>query len=607
MSYNRMLKILPSHISNLIAAGEVVQRPSSVVKELMENSIDAGAENVTVVISDSGRTLIQVIDDGCGMTDEEARLCFSRHATSKISNAEDLHSILTYGFRGEALPSIASVSEVSLKTRKRGEETGTEVVFAESGFVSQEAVSCPEGTNISVRNIFYNVPARRKFLKSDASEFRQIVAEFCRVALSHYEVSMRLVHNKKDFYNLKGARNVKQRILEISGKELVKELVDLKTDTSIVSISGFIGKPEDARKNAAHQYFFVNGRFFKSPYLHKAIQKGYEKLVPEGHSPSYFIFFETDPANIDINIHPAKTEVKFEDESAVFQILNAAVRESLGMNSLGPSIDFDMAGAPEIPIPQKHGVYTPPPKIDFDPLFNPFDSIPISHTAPHKEAPAPIRVPSPTLANESDNVVEGYGEIFEERIAEHRNILQIQGKYLLTTVKSGLLLIHIERAKERILYEKYLRSLDDCTPLPQENLFPTTLEIDAISYSLLDEAQALFHKIGFDISFIPPSTISVNGLPGGYSTDIPSIKRGIDELVVLLSEHGPEALSKADGRHEVALSLAKSGSKGANVGLSHLEAQLLIDSLFACAEPDRTPEGRVCMSIITTDDLDKKL
>lgn len=602
-----MLQVLPSHISNLIAAGEVVQRPSSVVKELMENSIDAGAENITVIISDSGRTLIQVIDDGCGMSDEDAKLCFARHATSKIANAEDLHSILTYGFRGEALPSIGSVAEVTLKTRKRGEDIGTEVIFAESGIVSQTPASCPEGTNISVRNIFYNVPARRKFLKSDASEFRQIVSEFCRVALCHYEVSMKLIHNKKDFYNLKGAKNVKQRILEISGKELVKELVDIRTETSVISISGFIGKPEDARKNAAHQYFFVNGRFFKSPYLHKAIQKGYEKLVPDGYSPSYFIFFETDPATIDINIHPAKTEVKFEDESMIFQILNAAVRESLGMNSLSPSIDFDMAGAPEIPIPQKPGIYTPPPKIDFDPLFNPFDTIPITHT-PTQRGAVPVEVnPATTHAGATESSVDGYGEIFEERVAEHRNILQIQGKYILTTVKSGLLLIHIERARERILYEKYLRSLDDCTPLPQENLFPTTLELDAISYSLLEEGHDQFHKIGFDITFMPPATISVNGLPEGYSTDIPSVKRAIDELVILLSEHGRDALSKADGRHEVALSLARSGSKGALLHINHLEAQLLIDSLFGCNEPDRTPDGRLCMSIITLEDLDKKL
>lgn len=603
-----MLKVLPTHISNLIAAGEVVQRPASVVKELMENAVDAGAENISVIISDSGRTLIQVIDDGCGMSKEDARLCFSRHATSKIASAEDLHSILTYGFRGEALPSIAAVSEVSLKTRKRGEDVGTEVIFAESGLLSQEAVSIPEGTNISVRNIFYNVPARRKFLKSDASEFRQIVSEFCRIALCHYEVSMKLTHNKKEIYILKGAKNVKQRILEISGKELIKELVDIRTETSVVSISGFIGKPEDARKNAAHQYFFVNGRFFKSPYLHKAVQKAYEKLVPEGYSPSYFLFFEIDPGCIDINIHPSKTEVKFEDESMIFQILNAAVRESLGMNSLGPSIDFDMEGVPEIPVPHRQGVYTPPPKIDFDPLFNPFDTIPMKGSTPIKESEqATIKMAAHTYPQATGNEVEGYGEVFEEKAALARSVLQIQGKYLLTTVKSGLLLIHISRAKERILYEQYLKTLDECIPMAQESLFPTTIELDAISYSILDEAQDLLPRIGFDISFIPPSTISVNGLPGGYSTDIPSVKGSIDELVVLLSEHGRDALSKADGRHEVALSLAKSGSRGSAIQLSSLEAQLLIDSLFACTEPERTPDGRICMSIITTEDLDKKL
>lgn len=591
----KMLQVLPTHISNLIAAGEVVQRPSSVVKELMENAVDAGAENITVIILDSGRTLIQVIDDGCGMTPQEAKLCFSRHATSKITTTEDLHSILTYGFRGEALPSIAAISEVSLKTKKHNEDIGTEVIFTESKLISQEPCSCPDGTNISVRNIFYNVPARRKFLKSDAAEFRQIVSEFCRVALCHNEVSMKLVHNKKDVYNLRSTKSIKQRILEISGKELAKELVDIKTDTSVISISGFIGKPEDARKNAIHQYFFVNGRFFKSPYLHKAIQKGYEKLVQDGYSPSYFIFLEIDPTNIDINIHPAKTEVKFEDEPVIFQILNASVREALGMNSLGPSIDFDMEGAPEIPTPKKAGTYTPPPKIDFDPLFNPFDSVPL-------EVPQKVSYPK-----HEEGIVEGYGSVFEEKISESRNILQVQGKYLITTVKSGLLLINISRAKERILYEKYLKHLDDCTPMAQESLFPTTLELDNTSYSLLDEAQDLLPNLGFDISFIPPTTISVNGLPEGYSTDMASVKESIDELLITLAEHGRSALAKADGRHEVALSMARSGARGNAKLTSTLEAQLLIDSLFGCTEPDRTPDGRVCMSIITIEDLDKIL
>lgn len=594
-----MLKVLPSHISNLIAAGEVVQRPASVVKELMENSIDAGAENISVVILDSGRTLIQVIDDGCGMSSDDARLCFSRHATSKITKAEDLHSILTYGFRGEALPSIAAVSEVTLKTRKKEDEAGTEVVFAESGLVSQSEVALPVGTNISVRNIFYNVPARRKFLKSEAAEFRQIVSEFCRVAISHYEVGFKLTHNKKEMYNLRGSRNVKQRILELTGKEFIKELVDIRTDTSMISISGFIGKPEDARKNAVHQYFFVNGRYFKSPYLHKAIQKGYENLIPEGYSPSYFIFFEIDPSNIDINIHPAKTEVKFEDESAIFQILNAAIRESLGMNSLGPSIDFDMEGVPEIPVSRK-GVYNPPPKIDFDPLFNPFDSIPIS--APHNSSPKHTEY---HFKEEAD--VQGYGEVFEDNLSTNGSTIIVQRKYIVTTVKSGLLLINIRRAKERIMYERYLKALDDCTPIAQEVLFPVTYNLDPISFSVIEEALDKIEQLGFSISLTHPDTISVNGVPDGYSTDIPSVKKCIDELVVTLTEHGVDALSKADHRHKIALSLAKSGAAGYIDLSSKLEAQLLIDSLFACSEPDRTPENKMCMKIITIDDLDKIL
>lgn len=600
-----MIKVLPTHISNLIAAGEVVQRPSSVVKELMENSIDAGAENISVIISDSGRTLIQVIDDGVGMSEEEAKLSFSRHATSKISSAEDLQSILTYGFRGEALPSIASVAEVSLKTKKRDMEIGTEVVMAESNFISQEAVSCADGTNISVRNIFYNLPARRKFLKTDAAEFRQIVSEFCRIALCHYEVSMKLIHNKREIFVLKGTQNLKQRISEVAGKEILKELVDIKTETSIVSISGFIGKPECVRKNGVNQYFFVNGRFFKSPYLHKAITKGYEKLILDGYTPSYFIFMEIDPTQIDINIHPSKTEVKFEEDSMVFEILHAAVRESLGMNGLGPTIDFNMEGSPEIPIPNKAGVYTPPPKIDFNPLFNPFDQAPVTTEYPikeHRETP----LGNYQIEREQTKSVDGYGEIFEERMYDSRAFLQIQGKYLITPVKSGLLLINIHRAKERVLYEKYLKKLDDYTPLPQENLFPTVIEYDTISYSVLEEAKEFLPQIGFDIEFCPPASITVKGVPEGYSIDVPSVKASIDELISTLSTFGLNGLTKADTRHDLAVSLSKTGARGALKPLSHIEAQVLIDSLFSCADAERTPDGRTCMSILSVDELEKK-
>ena len=348
-----MLKILPSNISNLIAAGEVVQRPSSVVKELLENAVDAGACNISIIIEDSGKTLIQVIDDGCGMTPEEARLCFERHATSKISEAADLSSIMTYGFRGEALPSIAAVAEVTLRTRRRGTDTGTETVFTPVGFTGQEEAAMPEGTNIAVRNIFYSLPARRKFLKSDSTEFRQIVSEFSHVALCRPEISVRLVHNGKDIYNLKKANTLKQRILEIEGKDMVKELIDVRTSTRIINISGFVGNPSDARKSAGNQFFFVNGRYFRSPYFHKALMKAYDSLIPEGAYPSYYIFFETSPENVDVNIHPAKTEVKFENETEIFEILTAAVKESLGRNSFIPTIDFDHDTLPDIPAPSR--------------------------------------------------------------------------------------------------------------------------------------------------------------------------------------------------------------------------------------------------------------
>ena len=348
-----MLRILPSNISNLIAAGEVVQRPASAVKELLENAVDAGAGNISVIIEDSGKTLIQVIDDGCGMTPEEARLCFERHATSKISEASDLSSIMTYGFRGEALPSIAAVAEVTLRTRKKGSDTGSETVFTPSGFSGQEEAAMPEGTNIAVRNIFYSLPARRKFLKSDSTEFRQIVSEFSHVALCRPEISVRLVHNGKDIYNLKKANTLKQRILEIEGKDMVKELIDVRTSTRIINISGFVGNPSDARKSAGNQFFFVNGRYFRSSYFHKAVMKAYDKLIPEGAYPSYYIFFETTPENVDVNIHPAKTEVKFENETEIFEILTAAVKESLGRNSFIPTIDFDHDTLPDIPAPSR--------------------------------------------------------------------------------------------------------------------------------------------------------------------------------------------------------------------------------------------------------------
>ena len=599
-----MLRILPSNISNLIAAGEVVQRPASAVKELLENAVDAGAGNISVIIEDSGKTLIQVIDDGCGMTPEEARLCFERHATSKISEASDLSSIMTYGFRGEALPSIAAVAEVTLRTRKKGSDTGSETVFTPSGFSGQEEAAMPEGTNIAVRNIFYSLPARRKFLKSDSTEFRQIVSEFSHVALCRPEISVRLVHNGKDIYNLKKANTLKQRILEIEGKDMVKELIDVRTSTRIINISGFIGNPSDARKSAGNQFFFVNGRYFRSSYFHKAVMKAYDKLIPEGAYPSYYIFFETTPENVDVNIHPAKTEVKFENETEIFEILTAAVKESLGRNSFIPTIDFDHDTLPDIPAPSRFnytGSYSRPQPSR--PQHIPYETIlPDTRPSRHYSAIEPAETPSAA--------VNGYGEIFADSGASSSGsgILQISGRYLVTTLRSGMMIVDIRRARERILYEKYLRQLDNSTPISHQVLFPCVIQLSPEKYSLLTENREQLRLLGFDIGPQEENSISVNGLPEEFGTDESSVRTAIDRLLASLMESGSIDLIRADNREAMARRLAGAAAASAGNGrLSADEARLLVDSLFSCAEPETSPGGKRCMSVLTEEDIERIL
>ncbi len=599
-----MLKILPSNISNLIAAGEVVQRPASAMKELLENAVDAGAGNISVIIEDSGKTLIQVIDDGCGMTPEEARLCFERHATSKISEASDLSSIMTYGFRGEALPSIAAVAEVTLRTRKKGSDTGSETVFTPSGFSGQEEAAMPEGTNIAVRNIFYSLPARRKFLKSDSTEFRQIVSEFSHVALCRPEISVRLVHNGKDIYNLKKANTLKQRILEIEGKDMVKELIDVRTSTRIINISGFIGNPSDARKSAGNQFFFVNGRYFRSSYFHKAVMKAYDKLIPEGAYPSYYIFFETTPENVDVNIHPAKTEVKFENETEIFEILTAAVKESLGRNSFIPTIDFDHDTLPDIPAPSRFnytGSYSRPQPAR--PQHIPYETI-LPDTSPSRHYSAIESAERPSAA------VNGYGEIFEDSgtSSSGSGILQISGRYLVTTLRSGMMIVDIRRARERILYEKYLRQLDNSAPISHQVLFPCVIQLSPEKYSLLTENREQLRLLGFDIGPQEENSISVNGLPEEFGTDESSVRTAIDNLLASLMETGSIDLIRADNREAMARRLAGAAAASAGNGrLSADEARLLVDTLFSCAEPETSPGGKRCMSVLTEEDIERIL
>ena len=597
-----MLKILPPNISNLIAAGEVVQRPASVVKELVENAVDAGAGNVTVIVEDSGKTLIQVIDDGCGMTPEEARLCFERHATSKISEAGDLASIMTYGFRGEALPSIAAVAEVTLRTRKKGSEIGTETVMTPSGFVSQEEAAMPEGTNIAVRNIFYSLPARRKFLKSDNTEFRQIVSEFSHVALCHPELGVRLVHNKKDIYSLKKANTLKQRILEIEGKDMVKELIDIGSSTRIVTITGFVGNPSDARKSSGNQFFFVNGRYFRSPYFHKAVMKAYDKLIPEGTYPSYYIFFQIPPEDVDVNIHPAKTEVKFENETEIFEILTAVVKESLGRTSFIPTIDFDHDALPDIPAPSRFNYSKEPAGTrnyshgrstgGFDALFTEFES------EPSKAFPEPGPEPE----------VEGYGEMFQDSGPAGNGILQISGRYLVTTLRSGLMILDVRRARERIFYERYLKQLDDSSPISLQVLFPCTVSLSPERYSLVTEDVDKLRQLGFDVEPDGDGQVTVKGLPDGFGTDDESVRAALDSLTASLMEDGTPDLMKAGSREAIARRLAVSAASSCkNDRLTNDGARLLVDTLFSCAEPEMSPSGLRCMLVLTQEDIERQL
>lgn len=612
------IRILPSSIANVIAAGEVVERPASVVKELMENAVDAGADNIAVVISDSGRTLIQVIDNGCGMSPDEAVLCFERHATSKIATAEDLMDIHTFGFRGEALAAIAAVSEVTLKTRREEDEVGCEVCFADSVHRSTEMVAAPKGSNFAVRNLFYNVPARRKFIKSPNVELKHIISEFNHVALTRPDVAFSLTHNGKDIYVLKAAMSLKYRIQDLLGSGVAGEVVDISAETSVVKLTGYIGRPDQAKKSLGNQYFFVNGRYFRSPYLHKAVMKGYENLIPEGVTPSYFIYLEVDPHSVDVNISPRKTEVKFEDDSVIFQIIYACIRETLGKNSFGDSIDFDREGVPDIPVIGKNfEEYRPAaePAISFDPGYNPFndDGFPsepqhFQNSIGHDSAPSPVSsggmrgggVSYSGMVDKSDN----YGKLFEDRTMPSKSVIIMQGKYILTEVKSGILAVNIRRAKERILYERFLKAISANSHITQTALFPVSVYVGAENMPLFEEHSALLSSVGFDISPFGKDTVVVNGVPEGYSVEEGKVRTVISDIMLVLSDgHSdlPEIMASS-----MAEKFAKIGAAEDDPVTSTVEAQRLIDTLFACENAEFTSSGHRTMAILTTEEMDKK-
>lgn len=600
------LKVLPAQLANMIAAGEVVQRPSSVVKELMENAVDAGATQVSVIIEDSGRTLIQVIDNGVGMSPADAVLCFERHATSKIAEPEDLSDILTYGFRGEALASIAAVSEVVLKTRRAQDETAIQVRTGGGNETKTSTVAAPVGSNFAVRNLFFNTPARRKFLKSDNIEFRHIVEEFTRVAITRPDISFTLAHNGKEIYVLNKAKSLKFRIVDLLGNSVVSDVVDLETNAAELSIRGFVGRPDTARKTPGNQFFFVNGRYFRSAYFHKAVMKAYEGLIPEGVTPAYFIFLETDPHTIDVNVHPTKTEVKFEDDTVVFQLLYACVRETLGKNSFGASIDFNTEGAVELPkFGSNFGEYlgNTAPEIGGDPEFDPFNMMTGGGALPEGSAVSSgYKVPD-NLSSHVD-ASQDYGQLFENRTLPASRTLTIQGKYIITPTASGVMIVNISRARERIMYDRTIKILSDAeVHFTQTALFPVEVEVGMDGALVLEGHADLLSRLGFDIRYENGGTVSVEGVPEGYSCEQGKVEVLLRELVNILSEETDSLQEIMNQR--LAERIAATSLTGADSVRSPLEAQALIDTLFASDNAEFTSNGRRIITIVSVGDIDK--
>lgn len=620
-----IIRLLPDSVANQIAAGEVIQRPASVIKELVENAIDAGAQHIDVLVTDAGKSSIQVIDDGKGMSETDARLSFERHATSKIREAADLFALRTMGFRGEALASIAAVAQVELRTCVEGEELGTKLVIAGSKVESQEAISCPKGSNFCVKNLFFNVPARRKFLKSNQTELSNILTEFERIALVNPNVSFTLYHNDAELFNLP-AIQLRQRIMGVFGKKINQDLLSLDVDTTMVRISGFVARPESARKKGVRQYFFVNGRYMRHPYFHKAIMDAYEHLIPVGEQVSYFIYFDVDPGNIDVNIHPTKTEIKFENEQAIWQILAAAVKETLGKFNAVPSIDFDTEGMPDIPAFESSpyaGIQ--PPKTTYNPDYNPFNTSampPSSYSSKpsrdweqlyeglehHSSAQhiqksypddgdyftaASMEQPvTPTLYDHSEEAAMG------EKSSQH---YQFKGRFILTSVKSGLMIIDQQRAHIRILYDQYLEQITRRQGASQGMLFPDIVQFPVSEVPVLQEIMEDLSYLGFELTDLGGGSYAINGIPSGIEGLNPV--ELIQSMVHTAMEKGGKV--KEEVQSNLALTLAKAAAIVPGQVLTNEEMNGLVDGLFAVATPNYTPDGKTVLSVLQEDELEK--
>ena len=605
-----VIALLPDSVANQIAAGEVIQRPASVIKELVENAVDAGAKVINVLVVDAGRTSIQVIDDGCGMSITDARLAFERHATSKIRQADDLFSLHTMGFRGEALPSIAAVSQVELRTRRQEDEVGTCLTLSGSHVVGQEPCSCAVGCSFTVSNLFFNVPARRKFLKTNATELNNILTAFERIVLVYPEISFTLHSNGQELMNLRSG-SLRQRITDVYGRRYGQDLLPLGVETSLCRISGFVAKPEAARKKGVHECFFVNGRYMKHPYFHKAVAQAYDRLIPAGAHVPYFIYFEVNPADIDVNIHPTKTEIKFENEQPIWQILTAAVHDAIGQFCEIPQIDFDTEGKPEIPVydpslagsAQLANSQWPKANSPQPPSYNPFRQKPSSDwqrlyeglpSSEEKEQPAPSLFEEP-IANS------------QEPIANTQDIsplhYQYKGRYVMTAVKSGLMVIDQHRADVRIRYERYMRQLADAPSQTQRLLFPETTDLTPAEAALMPELLPALTAVGFELTPLGPVSYAVAGVPADIE--------GVDPVALLhdiladadaslpLTSH----LSSLTSR--LALTLARKAAISYGEVLSNDEMDTLVNHLFACSDVNHTPDGKTILSILPQQDIER--
>ena len=616
-----IIQLLPDHVANQIAAGEVVQRPASVVKELLENAIDAKATDIKLVVKDGGKTLVQVIDNGLGMSVTDARLCFERHATSKIRIAEDLFALQTKGFRGEALASIAAIAHVELKTRQEQEELGTHLIIEGSKVITQDVAVTPKGTSFSVKNLFFNIPARRNFLKSDTVEMRHIIDEFQRVALAHPKIGFSLYSNGGELFNLPSS-NLRQRIVNVFGGKTNEKLVPISEETEIVTINGFVGKPEFGKKNRGEQFFFVNDRFIKNGYLHHAVISAYEGLLKEGIQPSYFIYLEVPPHTLDINIHPTKTEVKFDDEQSLYAILRSAVKHSLGQFNVAPVLDFDKDATLDVPYEykDKESEY---PTIQVRTDFNPFTSeekpksnssyAAKTYTKPQREPSweslyVGLKEEEVELIKDIEVVSEQIaGSLFEEQPANQTvetsvKTYQIHRKYIANHIKSGIILIHQQRAHERILYEDFLKKITVTHSLTQKLLFPLEIYYSQYETALLKELRSTLEQLGFEFDVIEKERIILSGLPVDVNEN--KVNSVLDQLIFDLKEGIPE--SSYSQNDSIAKSLAKSLAIKSGILLSEQEQANIVDTLFSCKEPDVSPSGKTIYISMSLDEIDKR-